>query len=417
VRALRVLFAGPAIAAAFAPAAATQPAPAVDVIQLPAAVHSIPAIPGVPGVLPDRLLVSKVPGPVIDSESLWVQLGPTGAPARVSDTQRLVVTGIGDYVVRERGPARQATPIGLTVPPVLELGTVVWQGFSPGRRPLAATLLLDPAIEAERLPMSVSLSYTDARGKPGRLGPGGRVPGPGSVSITLTNQTTAGVLEPIATGAPASVAAAMQLLLTAADRPVPGAPPTAGAGLPTSIPGQVSAEQVDQVTAPLLVAGWLRLASGKATVAGLGITGVPGGARVSGTLDGSVTFTLHAATAGTLMIDLTAQPWLDPRLLSPPAPYPSWAAWAADGPASSAVNAATAQLISGAAAAARAAEYTPYLEADVSGHAVSTFRYTVAPAQRVHLAVPTRLQAAGVAAACVALLAIGGNAWALRRQF
>ena len=69
-----------------------------------------------------------------------------------NDWMKYHTDGQGNYVIRELGPARAADGIGDTVPPVLELGTVVWQGFSPGRRELAARLTLDPTIEgvAER---------------------------------------------------------------------------------------------------------------------------------------------------------------------------------------------------------------------------------------------------------------------------
>src|SRR5690349_16426456 len=38
---------------------------------------------------PDRLLKSQVPGQVVDRENVRVALGPTGAPATVTDTQQL----------------------------------------------------------------------------------------------------------------------------------------------------------------------------------------------------------------------------------------------------------------------------------------------------------------------------------------
>src|SRR3954452_15565172 len=136
------------------------PPPAVvhDRITLPAPVHDVDPLTNVNFALrKDRLRKSTVPGTTTDREDVVVAIGPTGAPASVVDTQQLVIHGAGSYIIRELGPARAAVGLGDTVPPVLELGTVVWQGFSPGRRALAARLTLDAGIEAARLPLKVRL--------------------------------------------------------------------------------------------------------------------------------------------------------------------------------------------------------------------------------------------------------------------
>src|SRR4051794_19786733 len=168
------------------------PAPAarVDQIRLPAPVHDVDPLRDVDlGLRPDRLRVSVVPGTATDREDVIVAVGPTGAPAAVTDTQRLVIDGAGNYIIRELGPARAAVGLNDTVPPVLQLGTVVWQGFSPGHRELAARLTLDPGIEAARLPMAVRLRLRDADGREHPLDPGGRSPVDGTVTVTLANQT------------------------------------------------------------------------------------------------------------------------------------------------------------------------------------------------------------------------------------
>src|SRR4051794_30785610 len=59
------------------------------------------------GVRKDRLLKSVVPGPVANTEALTVAVGPSGAPAAVTDVQQLVITAPGNYIVRELGPARR----------------------------------------------------------------------------------------------------------------------------------------------------------------------------------------------------------------------------------------------------------------------------------------------------------------------
>ena len=90
------------------------------------------------GVRPDRLLRSSVPGPVVNTERVLVGLLGDGSIATVQVEQRLRLTGEGDYAVRERGPARSAVSLSSEPPPVTRLGAVVWQGFSPGSRDLAA---------------------------------------------------------------------------------------------------------------------------------------------------------------------------------------------------------------------------------------------------------------------------------------
>src|SRR4051794_3012933 len=176
------VWAGAANAAA-APVAGS-PGPAGDTIRLPAPIEGVDPLANVNlGLRPDRLRTSVVPGPVRNSEDIRVGLGPSGAPASVTDQQRLVIRGAGNYIVRELGPAREAVGLGGTVPPVLQLGTVIWQGFSPGRRALTARLTLDPGIEAARLPMSVALGFRSSDGERLPLGPGGTAPADGTVTL------------------------------------------------------------------------------------------------------------------------------------------------------------------------------------------------------------------------------------------
>src|SRR5687768_10041610 len=87
------------------------------------------------GGLPDRCRKSVVPGEVQNDELVLVGLSGTGAPAKVLLEQRLVLRGVGDYAIRERGPARAAVPLTEgDDPPNTKFGAVVWQGFTPGDR-------------------------------------------------------------------------------------------------------------------------------------------------------------------------------------------------------------------------------------------------------------------------------------------
>jgi hypothetical protein len=81
-------------------------------------------------------------------ELVDVGIGPDGAPAQVSVTQRIEITGTGDYsfVI---GPGSQSQP-GLR-----DVG-IVWQGFSDRHRVLSATAALLPAGAAKGLPLQVA---------------------------------------------------------------------------------------------------------------------------------------------------------------------------------------------------------------------------------------------------------------------
>src|SRR3954454_17638057 len=329
------------------------------------------------GLRKDRLLKSVVPGPVVNREQLTVAVGPTGAPVVVTDLQQLVISAAGNYIIRELGPARRAVGLGDTVPPVLELGQVVWQGFSPGRRALTARLTLDPGIESHRLPMSVQLLFTDRGGHARPLQPGGRAPGDGTVKVTLTNATASPRLVGLGLGDTRPLAATLDHLYDAARAPSAAVPPYAGGGLPTVLPGTHVGDEQINVSAPLRVTGSIGVAETGAVVRGPGSTPSATGADIAGTLDGSSSWDVGVRSGQHLLLDLDVRPWLDPRLLLPPASS-SWKAWAATGPSVADRRAATTTLAEAAAAAARAAEYSPYLQADTPGSDLSSFRYVVA---------------------------------------
>src|SRR5437764_6138278 len=387
-------------------------------IRLPAPVREVDPLTNVNlNLRPDRLRTSHVPGTTSDREDVVVEVGPTGAPTRVLDTQRLVIHGQGNYVIRELGPARAADGIGDTVPPVLELGTVVWQGFSPGRRELAARLTLDPTIEAARLPMQVRLSLERPDGSSNPWGPAGRAPADGTAKVTLTNQTSSTRAVDTGLADLAPLVATIERLRAAAAHPRTAVPPAAGAGLPTVVPGDNRGERPIDVVAPLHVAGTLTVAGTSATVSGPGTTPIAGGVRIDGTLHASVTFTVPVRRGERLALHLDVRPWRDVRSLDPPKPFRSWRLWAAAHPDSGSVAAATDTLVAAAAASAHAAEYSPYLQANTPGPDLSTSTYVVAAApttQRAGNVLKPRPGA--IALTVVAALAIVGNAALLRRR-
>jgi hypothetical protein len=399
-------------------AASAQPGPGGNTIRLPRPVAATTTFPHI-GLRPDRRLVSHAPGPVRTRELVTVALSGSGTPAAVVLDEHLHLRGTGDYLIYERGPARAVRPLDGSVPPVLELGTVLWQGFSPGGRNLAAELRLDPALETARLPLRVSLAWRGDDGTVRPLGAGGAVPGPGVVTIHLDNTT--GIPESVQTGTAAAVGIGGPLdsLATVANasarhRTTAFVLPVAGVGLPTSVAGTGVTTTTRTVVAPLRVSGPIT-ASGGGVLSGPTVTAIAGGGTIDGVLAGSADFQLRVRHAGHIRLGLSAVPSLDPRTLVPPAPARTWTAWAASHPGPAPRQVATDTLVGTAAATARAHELSPYVGSDIAGPATTAFRYVIASAAAapgVHARLRPKPYAITVAAiAGLAILVNAGLLW------
>jgi hypothetical protein len=165
------------------------------------------------------------------------------------------------------------------------------------------------------------------------------------------------------------------------------------------------------------VTGALLLTGTSGAVTGPGTTPVDGGARVEGTLAGSVELTATADGAGTLDLRLDAAPALDPRLLTPPRGAATWAAWAATRPPGAERKAALDLLVQVAATAARASSYSPYLGADLPGTGSTAFRYAFQAPEVAASAGPALEPKPGpIALASLALLLLLANSALLWRQ-
>lgn len=374
------------------------------------------------GARADRVLVSVVPGPVVNDEVVLVGLSGAGVPQQVLVEQRLVLSGEGDYQVRERGPARASEALGDEPAPVTKFGAVVWQGFSPGSRELAARLTLDPVLETPRLPLQVTASYDGAP-----LEPGGLVPGAGTVLLMLTNATEQPATLPTAADAPAAqVAAGLDAARAAATAPAGPRLPAAGDGLPLEVPATEPARVQAVSGVPLRITGALRLqgpegepAPGLGTVSGPATTPSPEGAQVAGTLPPGASAELRIDVRGPsrLDLDLTAVPALDPRTLLPPGGALSWAMWAAGEPAAAARQAALDLLVQTAAIGARATSYSPYLGADLPGTGTTVFRFAfAAPEQVEQVAQALTPRPGAIALSAAALLLLAGNGVLLWRR-
>lgn len=88
--------------------------------------------------------------------SVDVSIDGSGAPFAVTATQRLDVRDTGDYFFTIGAPVlgARAAP-GSASRPGFRTGAIVWAGFNPGRRILAARARLDAASAAPSLPLRV----------------------------------------------------------------------------------------------------------------------------------------------------------------------------------------------------------------------------------------------------------------------
>jgi hypothetical protein len=373
-----------------------------------------------PGFRPDRLLPSKVPGPVINDEIVRVGVAGNGTVRQVLLDQRLRLEGVGDYAIRERGPARSAVSLTSDPAPVTRLGAVVWQGFSPGSRDLGARLVLDPLIEAVHLPLSVQVSFVGADGRTRPLDAGGRVPGPGSVTVTIRNDSAQPADLPTAADvSPSAVANALDRALAVARAPSAERLPTTDNGLPAKVTVKGAAQVGGTQAVPFRLVGTLRLTGTRGTVTGPATTALADGARFAGVLSGaqSVTFTATTSGPGALVLHLTATSALDARALVPPRGLATWRAWASSHPPLAERRAALDLLVEVAATGARASSYSPYLGAGLRGSGSTRFEYAFAAAERSRAVVAVLHPKWGpISLAALAFVLLLGVAEGLRRQ-
>jgi hypothetical protein len=91
-------------------------------------------------------------------EHVLVGVGPDGRPARVRVRQRLLIRGQGDYQLAISGPIDDVRPApGTQSSPGLRSDQLLWAGFSPGRKVLAADAFLRARDAAPYLPVRLRL--------------------------------------------------------------------------------------------------------------------------------------------------------------------------------------------------------------------------------------------------------------------
>ena len=236
---------------------AAQPA---NRIQLPTEANAIAFAPGSNTIFfGEQGIELQLPGPVSDVEHVAVDLDTNGSMSAIRVVQRLTLQGLGDFSFRVPGPATnvEALPESQSRPGVRR-GALIWQGFSPGKKLLAARMELFPEEEALRFPLRFRLAIM-VGGRPVDLNE--RASGPLDITLTVTNVSATPVV--VRDGKASSVALAPVLdtvrsILRRGDRPKPGQ-----GGIPTSISvsGDVSSRP-EAVEAPFRVEGTISFPPG-----------------------------------------------------------------------------------------------------------------------------------------------------------
>ena len=227
-----------------------------------------------------------------NTERVLVGVDETGSPLSLRVRQRLDVRGRGDYQFAVSGPIEDVLRgPGSDSEPGLRADQVLWAGFSPGRKVLAADVTLRPSEAARYLPLRLGLEHT----------------GDG-VKLTVTNATVTPQLEYAGKTRQKQIASLLDSTRRSARA---GERLTAGYA---TFYGQVRQRAVKaQIEAPFRVEGELRAGSGKPV-------------RFSETLgDGQpLALQAHASGDGTPHVRLIATPVPVERLLRPPGRATTW---------------------------------------------------------------------------------------------
>jgi len=358
-------------------------------VRLPTGLDAIALAPGA-----DQFLLGQdfneraFPGRVHDDELVEIDLGPDGTPARVRVTQRLTLVGQGDYSLRVPGPAATLETLPTSESqPGLRRGSVIWQGFSPGRRRLDARMDLYPEREAPRLPLRVTLELT-ANGAP--LALGDSATGPFTAVLRIENVTAIPTRIADADADPRAVAGALDAIhgsLVSKRRPVPGV-----RGVPEAIParGEIGT-RTEPIEAPFRAVGFIAFPSTNFDVeveGGLRPPSALGAAVVSfDVLLGGGRPLVHEVriigTASNLelgSVQVTGRPARPhPGAVAPPAGADTWAEALAGGGAGNGRQ-MLARAMSAMWRVARLRLYDGYIgNPDPIGRAASTYRYRIAP--------------------------------------
>ena len=258
----------------------------------------------------------RIPGRVSSRQRVFVAIAQDGRPVSMRAIQRLTLRGKGDYSFVVPAPLTDVAPAaGTDSQPGFRKDAIVWQGFSPGLRVLAAETTLRTRDAVPSLPVRVSIR---AQVGGADLRPGERRSGRLALDLAIANATAAVDVTFGAEGVPAELARVLDSLRETIEHRRPFVSYVATLrSRPEPVKGSFEA--------PLALTGTLRFPHGR--VLGLRASGgrvSQGAVMFSARLgDGSpMRSTLHvegqARALGPALLSLRVEPVLDVRALRPP---------------------------------------------------------------------------------------------------
>ena len=308
-------------------------------------------------------------------QRIVVGVDGSGSPSSVRVRQRLDVGGRGDYQFGIAGPIEDVRRgPGSDSEPGLRADQLLWAGFSPGHKVLAADVTLQPGEAARYLPLRLQLAPT----------------GDG-VTLTATNATTTPELEYAGDTRPAQLASLLdrtRLSALAGDRLI--------AAYATFYGLVHERSQKARIEAPLRVEGELRVGGGEPV-------------RFARTLGDGLPLQLrvHAEGSGTPHVRLTARPVPVERLLRPPGAS-TWAGALRRRPLPA--RFLLQRLLESRMRLVRADQYQAFLSnPDADGRRRSVYVYETAKAPQRRAAPAPAPESGGGSGPLVLLLAIGGS--------
>ena len=169
---------------------------------------------------------------VSNKERVLVWLHPDGTPSSVTVVQQSRLNRLGDYVFAIPAPVVSVLPgPGTESQPGQRTNQILWQGFSPGQRMLAARAELRLEESAPHLPVKVRVE-----------------PGDGRTTVIIENQTAVTASSYTGDVEPRSLAQVLGRIRTAIDRNL------FAEGLNVELRGRKTPVQVE-IAAPLRVTG------------------------------------------------------------------------------------------------------------------------------------------------------------------
>ncbi len=220
----------------------------------------------------------RVPGSLDNAEAVRVGLAQDGTPVSVVVVERMSIRGLGDFRFVVPAPAVAVVPAdGSQSLPGLRQSGIVWQGFSPGKRLLAARITLRPTKAATGLPLRVSV---ERRG--------------GVTRVRLENRTA----RQFAVTRGTAPLPALQAVLARTRREL-GRELAAGRPLPVvleQVQGRPTAQRIVPIDSPLHVTGTIAVAGGRTARVDTTLGGAYPRSRVVALRgDGRATIALDAA--------------------------------------------------------------------------------------------------------------------------